>query len=140
MKEITIYQTEDGCRFDKKEDAIKYEELCDKCKNIESNLVNIGRELQYNEYIQQDVTMVKNSIYCFMDVVADAIPEYAAWAIQVKNGGRHISHIERVLSDYNIKCLDNLCYRFKCISLENGKEFQQPYFVKHQDEAPIEVK
>lgn len=140
MRAITIYQTEDGCRFDKKEDAIKYEELCDKCKNIESNLVNIGRELQYNEYIQQDVTIVKKSMDYFMDVVADAIPEYAAWTIQVKNGGRHISHIERVISDYNIKCLNNLYFRFKCISLENGKEFQQPYFVKHQDEAPIEVK
>lgn len=139
MKEITIYQTEDGCRFDKKEDAIKYEELCDKCKNIESNLVSIGRELQYNEYIQQDVTVVKNALYCFMGVVADAIPEYAAWAIQVKNRGRHISHIGRVLIDYNIKCLNNLYFRFICISLENGKEFQQPYFVNHQEEATIKV-
>ena len=139
MKEVIIYQTEDGCRFNDKESAMKYEELCDKCKSIESTLVNIGRELQYNEYIQQDITTVKNAIYCFMNVVADAIPEYAAWAIQVKNGGRHISHIGRVLSDYNIRCLNNLYFRFKCISLENGKEFQQPYFVTHQEEANIEV-
>lgn len=29
MKAIEIYETNDGSRFDKKEEAIKYEELCD---------------------------------------------------------------------------------------------------------------
>lgn len=65
MKAIIIYETEDGCRFDKKEDAIKYEELCDKCNEIESRLVNIDRDLKYNEYIQQDVNVVKNAYNWF---------------------------------------------------------------------------
>lgn len=29
--------------------------------------------------------------------------------------------------------------RFECISFDNGREYQQPYFVNHQDEATIKV-
>lgn len=139
MKTITIYQTNDGCRFDNKEEAMKYEELCDKCNEIESRLVNIARELEYNEYIQQDLTVVKNVLNRFMDIVAEAIPEYASWTIQVKNGGRQMFHIGRIIDDYNIKCLWKLYYRFSCIDFNNGKEFQQPYFVVHQNDATIKV-
>lgn len=140
MKEITIYQTEDGSRFDKKEEAVKYEEIYNKCNYINSLIPKINRELEYDEYIQQDIKVVKQAFNDFMDVVAIAIPNYADWAEQTKIGVRHISHIGRVISDYNIKCLYSLYFRFCCISFDNGKEFQQPYFVLHQNEVTKEIK
>lgn len=139
MKEITIYQTKDGCRFDKKEEAANYETLCNKCNKIDSMLTNIGRGLEYNEYIQQKTRVVKQAFSDFLDIVAEAIPEYAIWSEQTKNGERHISHIGRVISNYNIRCLEKLYFRFSCISFDNGREFQQPYFVTHQNEATKEV-
>lgn len=139
MKTITIYQANDGSRFDEKNEAIKYEELCDKCDEINSRIPTISRNLEYNEYIQQNTKVVKQAFCDFMDVIAEAIPDWKEWAIQTKNGERHISHIGRVLSDYNIKCLHTLYFRFECISFDNGREYQQPYFVKHQDEATIKV-
>lgn len=139
MKEIIVYQTEDNCRFDHKEDAINYENNLKRCNDINSRLINIGRELNYNEYIQQDINVVKNAFCDFMDIVAKTIPTYAKWANQVKTGERHISHIGRVLSDFDIKCFNKLYYRFICIDFNNGKEFQQPYLVNNQHRATIKV-
>lgn len=139
MKMIEIYETKDGSRFDDKNKAEQYEVILDRVKEINSRLINIGRGLEFNEYIQQDENVVKICLSDFMDVVADAIPEYADWAEQTKSGERHYSHIGRVISDYNIKCLWKFYFRLDCIA-ENGKEFQQPYFTKHQEEATKEVK
>ena len=74
-----------------------------------------------------------------MDIVSEAIPSYSKMAQECSEGIRHKSHIDRIISDYNIKCLNNLMFRFNCISFEDGKEFQQPYFITHQEEATIQV-
>lgn len=139
MEEITIYKTQDGSRFDKKEDAIKYEKLCHKCDEINSRFVNINHELDSKEFIQQNPAIVKALFAEFMDIVAEAIPDHAQFAKECGAGIRHISHIWRIISDYNVKCLDKLMYRFDCINFDTGKEFQQPYLTAHQDEAPVKV-
>lgn len=139
MKTIIVYQTDDGCRFDKFEAAIKYEKLCKKCDEINNKFINIGRDLKYNEYIQQDIHKVNDLFKEFMNIVSEAIPSYSQMAQECSEGIRHKSHIYRIISDYNIKCLNTLMCRFECISFENGKEFQQPYFVTHQEEATIKT-
>lgn len=139
MKTIIVYQTDDGCRFDKFEAAIKYEKLCKKCDEINNQFINIGRDLNYNEYIQQDIHKVNDLFKEFMNIVSEAIPSCSKMAQECSEGIRHKSHIYRIISDYNIKCLNTLMCRFECISFENGKEFQQPYFVTHQEEATIKA-
>lgn len=139
MKTIIVYQTDDGCRFDKFEAAIKYEKLCKKCDEINNKFINIGRDLNYNEYIQQDIHKVNDLFKEFMNIVSEAIPSCSKMAKECSEGIRHKSHIYRIISDYNIKCLNILMCRFECISFENGKEFQQPYFVTHQEEATIKA-
>ena len=151
MKTIIVYQTDDGCRFDKFEAAIKYEKLCKKCDEINNKFINIGRDLNYNEYInigrdlnyneyiQQDIHKVNDLFKEFMNIVSEAIPSCSKIAQECSKGIRHKSHIYRIISDYNIKCLNTLMFRFECISFENGKEFQQPYFVTHQEEATIKA-
>lgn len=139
MKTIIVYQTDDGCRFDKFEAAIKYEKLCNKCEEINNKFINIGHDLEYNEYIQQDIHKVNDLFKEFMNIVSEAIPSHSKMAQECSEGIRHKSHIYRIISDYNIKCLNILMCRFERISFENGKEFQQPYFVTHQEEATIQV-
>lgn len=138
MKKITVYQCEDGTRFDKENEALGYESYAARAKAIESQLVSIGRELNGNEYIQQDPAVVKKAKYDFLTLVAQRLPKWKDWAIGCRDGIRHISHIQRIICDYNIKWMQNLDFRLSCID-ESGREFQQPYYVNHPEEATIKA-
>ena len=138
MKKITIYECNDGTRFDSEKQAMEYDVLLSICNSINDA---IGREvkLEYNQYVQRNAEIVKKQWRVFCNIVAEYIPDYAQQAKECGNGTRHHSHIGRVISDYNIKCLCNLYYRFECID-EQGREYQQPYFANgHQNEATVEV-
>jgi len=138
MKKITIYECNDGTRFDSEKQAAEYDILLSKCNNINDA---IGRkvELEYDQYVQHNAEAVKKQWRVFCNIVAEAIPSYAKMARECGNGTRHRSHIGRIISDYNIKCLCDLYFRFECID-ERGREYQQPYFANgHQDEATREV-
>lgn len=138
MKKIEIYQCEDGTRFDKENEALEYESYAARAKEIESRLVNIGRELNGNEYIQQDPAVVKKAKYDFLTLVAERLPEWKDWATQCRDGIRHISHIGRVISDYGIRWMRHLDFRLSCID-ESGREYQQPYYKNHPEEATKRV-
>lgn len=138
MKKIVIYQCNDGTRFDSEKQAAEYDILLLKCNNINDA---IGRkvELEYDQYVQHNAGAVKKQWRVFCNIVAEAIPFYDKMAWECGNGTRHRSHIGRVISDYNIKCLYDLYFRFECID-EQGREYQQPYFANgHQNEATREV-
>lgn len=139
METITMYQCDDGSTFNNKEEAEKYDMLCEECAKIENMLVSIGRELHYDEYIQQDASTVRSAFTKFMEVVAREIPTYANVALQCASLTCHISYIGRVIDDFGIKCFRRLYYRFYCIDFNNGREFQQPYFMNHQEEAITRV-
>lgn len=138
MQKITIYQCEDGTRFDKENEALEYESHAARAKEIESLLVSIGRELNGNEYIQQDPNMVRRAKYDFLTLVAERIPIWKDLAIECRDGIRHIAHIGRVIDDYGIKWMRHLYFRFACID-ENGREYQQPYYANHPEEATKRV-
>lgn len=138
MKKITIYECNDGTRFDSEKQAAEYDILLSKCNNINDA---IGRkvELEYDQYVQHNAEAVKKQWRVFCNMVAVAIPDYSQIAKGCGNGKIHRSHIGRVIDDYNIKCLRSLYYRFECID-EQGREYQQPYFANgHQNAATREV-
>lgn len=139
METITMYRCIDGSTFKSKAEAEKYEMWCTECSRIDWMLVSIDRELNYDEYIQQDWQTVRSAFAQFMAVVAKAIPLYANIALQCGSLTRHISHIGRVIDDYGIKCFQKLYFRFCCIDFNNGREFQQPYFIDNQDDVTIRV-
>ena len=136
MKAIMVYEV-NGKRFDDPQKALKYENLCKKIEDIMEGLeprterVNKGLE-----YLPHSVFILKDCFRDFCYLCADAIPLYKEWFIQTANGERHISHIGRIISDYShdYPILQDTLYRFECISFENGYEFQQPYYVTHQEE------
>ena len=74
MKTIIVYQTDDGCRFDKFEAAIKYEKLCNKCEEINNKFINIGHDLENNEYIQQDIHKVNDLFKEFSFMILQKFP------------------------------------------------------------------
>lgn len=138
MKKITIYECNDGTRFDSEKQALEYDVLLSKC-NIINDIIGRKVELEYNQYVQRNTETIKKQWRVFCNIVAEYIPEHAQIAKECGNGTRHRSHIGRVIYVYNIKCLYSLYLRFKCID-EQGREYQQPYIAQwHQNEATMEV-
>ena len=138
MKKITIYECNDGTRFDSERQALEYDVLLSICNSI-NDVIGRKVELEYNQYVQRNAETVKKQWRVFCNIVAEYIPDYAQRAKECGNGTRHRSHIGRVISDYNINCLYSLYFRFECIDGQ-GREYQQPYFANgHQNEATMEV-
>lgn len=138
MKVISIYEANDGTRFDTKKECEEYEILLFKCELINAG---IGKEvkLEYDQFVQHDIEKVTQEWIHFCRLVGQTIPNYSKLGLECAYGKRHHSHIYRVISDSNIKCFENLAFRFQCID-EYGCEFQQPYFANgHQNEATREV-
>lgn len=136
MKQIIVYET-NGKRFDDLKDAEAYENLCERVHNIMSELAPRTNDV-INGYAcnRHDPHTVKKCFRKFCEVCAETIPSFANWFIQTAENTRHISHIGRILSDYDrdFPILNKTYFRFYCIDFEKGFEFEQPYWVTHQDE------
>ena len=136
METIMVYEV-NGKRFDDPQEALKYEVLCNEVQEImdflfpRTDAVEKGRDFN-----KQNPDIVKTCFRSFCFLCSKTIPSYKEWFVQTARGERHISHIGRILSDYSIDypVLQKTLFRFECISFENGYEFQQPYYVTHQEE------
>lgn len=136
MKTIMVYDVE-GKRFDDPQEALYYEKLCEKVLKIMSELTPRTRDVENGEgYIIHNVEILRRCYKRFCEVCAQTIPSYADWFSQAAEGVRHISHIGRILSDHgnDYPILWREFYRFNCSCFDSGYEFQQPYYVTHQDE------
>ena len=135
IKKVTIYETTDGCRFNTEKEAEKYESLYEKCENIMGQL----RPRVDDGAVQQDVNLVKKTFNEFIDLCIETIPTHEKTFIRVKEGSIHPSWAGGIISDYNIKCLCNASYRFKCTNMTSGIEYEQPYYVNHESEWIREI-
>lgn len=136
MKTIIIYEVK-GKRFYDQIEAKKYEKLYEEVESIMSRLAVRTKEIENGlGYIKHDLQNLKQCFEKFCEVCAKTIPRYKEWFVQTARGERNISHIGRILSDYgsDYPILRKTLFRFECISFENGYEFQQRYYVTHQDE------
>lgn len=136
MEVIMVYEV-NGKRFDDPIDAKKYEKLCEEIEAIMGWLIPRTKDIEDGcNYQKQEVDVVKTCFKSFCLLCSKVIPLYERCFIQTAQGERHISHIGRIISDYSYDypILGDTLYRFKCISFENGCEFQQPYYVTHQEE------
>lgn len=141
IKEITIYEA-NGVRFDDLNSAIKYEDLCDEIECIMSRLEPRTEEIEDAlDYGKQNIKVVESCIKDLCMLCAKIFPDYKQLFIEVANGDRHISHIGRLLDDtHEYPILRETYFRFDCIDMKTGYEFQQPYFANHVDEALREIK
>lgn len=135
MHRKVIYIAEDGTRFDSKDSCLNYEALSDKCKRIMSTLYYDKKELDKGNAIRHDNDVVKSCFEHFIDLCSTAIPQSRKELQEVKEGKRHISHAEYILSEYSsdFPCLFHAMYRFTCID-KYGIEYQQPYYAKHRED------
>ena len=135
MKEITIYECEDGTRFDSKTKALEYEKLCSDVGTIMCNLEPRTDDCEDGKcFIQQNVDSVRESLKKFLLLCSEKLPLDKKTFTECANGTRHISHASYLLSDYGIDIFKNTMFRFSCTNMESGREYQQPYYAKHEDE------
>lgn len=136
MRKIIVYET-NGKRFDSYEEALKYEKLCEKVDGIMSQLlprtIAIEQGTDFNKHNKETLNAC---LKAFCQECGKQIPDWEQWFTETANGTRHLSHIGRILSDYShdFPCLYSAYGRFSCTDFNTGCEFQQPYYVTHQDE------
>lgn len=137
MKKLTIFET-NGKRFDFYEDALKYEKLCKKVDGIMSQLLPRTNEIeQGTDFNKHNKETLNGCFKAFCKECAKQIPDWEDLFIGTTDILiLHLSHIGRILSDYSydFPCLYNAYHRFSCTDFNTGFEFQQPYYVTHQDE------
>lgn len=136
MRKIIVYET-NGKRFDSYEEALKYETLCEKVAGIMSKLLPRTKEIeQGTDFNKHNKDTLDVCFKAFCQECAKQIPYWEQWFTEVANGTRPLLHISRILSDYSpdFPCLYDAYFRFSCTDFNTGYEFQQPYYVTHQDE------
>ena len=136
MEKITVFET-NGKRFDSYEDALKYEKLCKKVNGIMCQLLPRTKDIEQGiDFNKHNKETLNGCLKAFCKECAKQIPGFEQWFAETANGTRHLSHIGRILSDYSyvFPCLYDAYFRFSCTDFNTGYEFQQPYYVTHQDE------
>ena len=136
MRKLIIFET-NGKRFDSYEEALKYEKLCKKVDGIMSQLLPRTKEVEHGtDFNKHNKETLNGCFKAFCKECTKQFPNEEAIFTDVANGTRHFSHIDRILSDcsYEFPCLYDAYLRFSCIDFNTGFEFQQPYYVTHQEE------
>ena len=84
--------------------------------------------------IEQDLDVVKRSFKDLMELCIEEFPQLDGRVFkEVASGQRHISHANYLLQEYSDQypTLRRLFYRFLCIDMNTGIEYEQSYFAKY---------
>lgn len=137
MKKIIVYET-NGKRFDIESEAVAYEILCKKINGIMAQLLPRTKEIEEGrDYNKHNLDALKGCFKAFCLTCAEVMDDrWRDWFLQTISGERHLSHIGRLLSDneHRYPILYDAYFRFACTNFDTGFEFQQPYWVNHQEE------
>ena len=136
MKEIKIYQCEDGTRFNNEYEAAKYEECSKHMDAIEMGYLGVRCEKELHERVPKQHSLAKVQLFKeeICKAAAEYIPEWEKIFLECADGSRHISHAQRIISDYNLKMFDAAFFRLACIDMNTGIEYEQPYYALHPEE------
>lgn len=136
MREEKVYVANDGAHFKTSEECLAYECYLNKANEIMSRLKPRKSESGYA--VRQEVDTVRQAMRDFFDNVGKPL---VGWDLAKRmmddtaNGTRHMSHIECLFSEYpEYPVLSNVFYRFTCISMQSGIEYEQPYYVTHEED------
>lgn len=136
-KKLIVYEVQ-GKRFNTHQEARRYAIICNSINLIMDKLQPRTKEVEEGlAYLEHDPLLVRIVLRKFLLYCRRFMPSFASWFVQVADGKRHISHIQRVLSDYesDYPILYKSLFRFMCINIKSGHEFQQPYFALHPEEG-----
>ena len=133
MKEIILYEANDGVRFELECDCVYHEAFCDKVEEINKRLRK-NEEIDGTLAIEQDLDVVRSAFKDLMELCAEEFPQLDGRVFkEVASGQRHISHANYLLQEYSDQypTLRRLFYRFMCIDINTGIEYEQSYFAQN---------
>lgn len=123
MKTITLYEANDGTRFDSVAKVMQYEEFAERCKAVSDMLPavphNNADRIQLNRSVMEAAWSEFIKLYnekC--NEKADASYHFA-------------SIIGRIVDDCGVPCLKKLYYKFHCINRDLARMYSQPYFAQY---------
>ena len=134
MEKVTKFKAVDGTEFSKENDCVKYELLIKRVERIMSVLPQTPKNdncsfANGGGYIQHDKTIIRHTKVQLLELMKEYIDH--KWIQDtIDNENVHSSYVGRLVSDYNIKPLNDAWYRFMCID-EDNREWGQPYFANY---------
>lgn len=140
IKEIKIYECSDGKRWDKSEDAKRYEETLSKLSSLENKL-RLPEKLTQNTYFKHDEETILFIKKKFIEICIQMIPFYKELFELYEKQNLEFCYLCKVLDDYKKKfpCLFKFYKRLLCID-RKGREFFQPYYTFHPELVKREIK
>ena len=134
MERLIIYKAKDGTRFNVKKDCLEYEKLIDRVNKVICKLrphEGAGTMVA----IQQNINTLRDCFKTFLvDICAPLLPDYAHLFFICAEGKAHKSWPSRILADSHYPVLYHTIWRFECIDMETGIEYEQPYFAYNPKE------
>lgn len=137
IKEITTYEV-NGRRFDKYDEAVAYDVLCDEINTIMCPLQERNEEVKNGELcITQDVEIVRTAFKKFIEL-CDRVFEgkYTdKFNVLIEKGRPGATSADYLISNYDYcHIITDTYYRFQCINFDSGREYQQPFYVNHEED------
>lgn len=122
MKRINVFETKDGEKFSVEEEALRYEYILDELIDFLSAYIEID-DINFANgggYIQHPVGT--------RDKMNKKLVELSnRWFNSKEPFTVFNYYLGRVIDDGNMKCLNHLSYRVRCID-NDEKEWGQPYY------------
>lgn len=135
MKEQSIYIADDSTRFDSEIECMKYEVMCKEIELIakplgikpdDCDFANGGGYIQHNNPNLVKIELAKY-LYAKDPKIKAAKQIIDGEDINMSWVGWYIDGMGR--------CVNNLISRLSCINYISNREYGQPYFVSHENEA-----
>jgi len=137
VKTVTRFQSDDGILFDDEHKCRKHQNLIGKINVIMMQLPDgkpgDGKFAQHDKAV---LRAVKEAIWEL--ILSEYGNSFPAWKGYTSDGIGMFSIVGRVLGESNCplnKALNKAWGTLLCYDFDNGKQYSQPYFVLHQDEA-----
>lgn len=144
MKTITKYQANDGTEFPNANDCLAHEKLCQLVARVMSKLPaqpeNDGCNFANGSgYLQHHPADFWSAYKQLLQLAVGEVVQYGNFDVFFKAINDplaiHISHIERIISECCPKVIIRAFYRFRCTSFQTLREYGQPYYAAHPDDA-----
>jgi len=130
MREVITYIAECGTEFKDRGECLRHEVLMGDLRNIVKPIGEGPRDSR--SYIQHSAAMCVATHILFIERIKHLHPRFKS--ILDRWDEHHPSHAHHLVSEACPMSVGSLYHRFTCID-KSGRQFSQPYFVTHPNEA-----
>lgn len=138
MSEITLWQASDGKRFLDERQCEKYEELIAKIMATMAELPPRPTDIEFlngKGFVEHQPNLAKMARRSLLFLTATLTTDNRRIIEGIKTDTLHPSFIGVVISELDMPALEGAWDRFMCMSKDFSKEYGQPYYRDHEDEA-----